>query len=89
MCDEVARTEDKVLRAKEERRYLLQRLLQYQTLSEMSSLPGQGSTGEGSRRKHSDQHSSSRRDDRKGKSKHKHKKAKKSDRGERSCVRMG
>ncbi|KAE8623834.1 hypothetical protein XENTR_v10005752 [Xenopus tropicalis] len=34
LCDEIARTEDKFIRAKEERRFLLKRLLQLQALSE-------------------------------------------------------
>ncbi|NP_001091430.1 transforming growth factor beta regulator 1 L homeolog isoform X1 [Xenopus laevis] len=34
LCDEIARIEDKFIKAKEERRFLLKRLLQLQTLSE-------------------------------------------------------
>uniref|UniRef100_A0A1A7YSG1 Transforming growth factor beta regulator 1 n=1 Tax=Iconisemion striatum TaxID=60296 RepID=A0A1A7YSG1_9TELE len=38
LCDEVAHIEEKFLRAKEERRFLLKTLLQYQTLSEGEAL---------------------------------------------------
>ncbi|XP_047248792.1 transforming growth factor beta regulator 1 [Girardinichthys multiradiatus] len=39
LCDEIAHTEVKFLRAKEERKFLLKTLLQYQTLSEGELLP--------------------------------------------------
>ncbi|XP_010755426.2 transforming growth factor beta regulator 1 isoform X1 [Larimichthys crocea] len=39
LCDEVAHLEEKFLRAKEERRFLLKSLLQYQSLSEGEILP--------------------------------------------------
>ncbi|XP_029964045.1 transforming growth factor beta regulator 1 isoform X2 [Salarias fasciatus] len=39
LCDEVAHLEEKFLRAKEERRFLLKSLLQYQSLSEGDVLP--------------------------------------------------
>lgn len=39
LCDEVAHLEEKFLRAKEERRFLLKSLLQYQSLSEGELLP--------------------------------------------------
>ncbi|XP_055370026.1 transforming growth factor beta regulator 1 isoform X5 [Betta splendens] len=39
LCDEVAHLEEKFLRAKEERRFLLKSLLQYQSLSEGEMLP--------------------------------------------------
>ncbi|KAM9317563.1 transforming growth factor beta regulator 1 [Pholidichthys leucotaenia] len=39
LCDEVAHLEEKFLRAKEERRFLLKSLLQYQSLSEGDLLP--------------------------------------------------
>ncbi|XP_017163883.1 transforming growth factor beta regulator 1 isoform X2 [Poecilia reticulata] len=39
LCDEIAHTEEKFLRAKEERKFLLKSLLQYQTLSEGELLP--------------------------------------------------
>ncbi|XP_041657288.1 transforming growth factor beta regulator 1 isoform X1 [Cheilinus undulatus] len=39
LCDEVAHLEEKFLRAKEERRFLLKSLLQYQTFSEGEILP--------------------------------------------------
>ncbi|XP_036005611.1 transforming growth factor beta regulator 1 isoform X2 [Fundulus heteroclitus] len=39
LCDEIAHTEEKFLRAKEERKFLLKTLLQYQTLSEGELLP--------------------------------------------------
>uniref|UniRef100_UPI003AAA3FBE transforming growth factor beta regulator 1 n=1 Tax=Centroberyx gerrardi TaxID=166262 RepID=UPI003AAA3FBE len=39
ICDEVAHLEEKFLRAKEERRFLLKSLLQYQSLSEGELLP--------------------------------------------------
>uniref|UniRef100_A0A1A8FV17 Transforming growth factor beta regulator 1 n=1 Tax=Nothobranchius korthausae TaxID=1143690 RepID=A0A1A8FV17_9TELE len=39
LCDEVAHIEEKFLRAKEERRFLLKTLLQYQCLSEGEALP--------------------------------------------------
>uniref|UniRef100_A0A3Q4HPR6 Transforming growth factor beta regulator 1 n=1 Tax=Neolamprologus brichardi TaxID=32507 RepID=A0A3Q4HPR6_NEOBR len=39
LCDEVAHIEEKFLRAKEERRFLLKSLLQYQSLSEGELLP--------------------------------------------------
>ncbi|XP_059186868.1 transforming growth factor beta regulator 1 isoform X2 [Centropristis striata] len=39
LCDEVAHLEEKFLRAKEERRFLLRSLLQYQSLSEGEILP--------------------------------------------------
>ncbi|KAM4590392.1 transforming growth factor beta regulator 1 isoform 1-T2 [Fundulus diaphanus] len=39
LCDEVAHTEEKFLKAKEERKFLLKTLLQYQTLSEGELLP--------------------------------------------------
>lgn len=39
LCDEVAHLEEKFLRAKEERRFLLKSLLQYQSLSEGDMLP--------------------------------------------------
>ncbi|CAN9511543.1 unnamed protein product [Ophioblennius macclurei] len=39
LCDEVAHIEEKFLRAKEERRFLLKSLLQYQSLSEGDMIP--------------------------------------------------
>uniref|UniRef100_A0A8C5EK26 Transforming growth factor beta regulator 1 n=1 Tax=Gouania willdenowi TaxID=441366 RepID=A0A8C5EK26_GOUWI len=39
LCDEVAHLEEKFLKAKEERRFLLKSLLQYQSLSEGEMLP--------------------------------------------------
>ncbi|KAJ3591251.1 hypothetical protein NHX12_009197 [Muraenolepis orangiensis] len=39
LCDEVAHLEDKFLRAKEERRFLLKSLLQYQSFTEAELLP--------------------------------------------------
>lgn len=39
LCDEIAHLEEKFIRAKEERRFLLKSLLQYQTLSEGEILP--------------------------------------------------
>ncbi|XP_070761390.1 transforming growth factor beta regulator 1 isoform X1 [Enoplosus armatus] len=39
LCDEIAHLEEKFLRAKEERRFLLKSLLQYQSLSEGEILP--------------------------------------------------
>uniref|UniRef100_A0A3B4ZFD8 Transforming growth factor beta regulator 1 n=1 Tax=Stegastes partitus TaxID=144197 RepID=A0A3B4ZFD8_9TELE len=39
LCDEVAHLEEKFLRAKEERRFLLKSLLQYQSVSEGEMLP--------------------------------------------------
>ncbi|XP_047450800.1 transforming growth factor beta regulator 1 isoform X2 [Mugil cephalus] len=39
LCDEVAHLEEKFLRAKEERRFLLKSLLQYQSVSESEMLP--------------------------------------------------
>lgn len=39
LCDEIAHTEEKFLRAKEERKFLLRSLLQYQTVSEGELLP--------------------------------------------------
>ncbi|KAM9853188.1 transforming growth factor beta regulator 1 [Aulostomus maculatus] len=44
LCDEVAHLEEKFLRAKEERRFLLKSLLQYQTLSEGDVLPAPSSS---------------------------------------------
>ncbi|XP_070551402.1 uncharacterized protein [Ptychodera flava] len=38
LCDEAARTQDKLLKTKEERKFLLKRLFQYQTLSDVASL---------------------------------------------------
>ncbi|CAL9684293.1 unnamed protein product [Knipowitschia caucasica] len=39
LCDEIAHLEEKFIRAKEERRFLLKSLLQYQSLSESELLP--------------------------------------------------
>ncbi|XP_015228184.1 PREDICTED: transforming growth factor beta regulator 1 isoform X2 [Cyprinodon variegatus] len=39
LCDEIAHTEEKFLRAKEERKFLLKSLMQYQTFSEGELLP--------------------------------------------------
>ncbi|XP_017275627.1 transforming growth factor beta regulator 1 [Kryptolebias marmoratus] len=44
LCDEVAHIEEKFLRAKEERRFLLKTLLQYQSVSEGEVLPPPGSS---------------------------------------------
>ncbi|KAM4567143.1 transforming growth factor beta regulator 1 [Odontesthes bonariensis] len=44
LCDEVAHLEEKFLRAKEERRFLLKSLLQYQSLSEGDLLPTSSSS---------------------------------------------
>ncbi|XP_061574871.1 transforming growth factor beta regulator 1 [Cololabis saira] len=44
LCDEVAHLEEKFLRAKEERRFLLKSLLQYQSLSEADVLPAPSSS---------------------------------------------
>uniref|UniRef100_UPI0037E8956E transforming growth factor beta regulator 1 isoform X4 n=1 Tax=Semicossyphus pulcher TaxID=241346 RepID=UPI0037E8956E len=44
LCDEVAHLEEKFLRAKEERRFLLKSLLQYQSFSEGEILPTQSSS---------------------------------------------
>uniref|UniRef100_A0A3Q3FST4 Transforming growth factor beta regulator 1 n=1 Tax=Labrus bergylta TaxID=56723 RepID=A0A3Q3FST4_9LABR len=44
LCDEVAHLEEKFLRAKEERRFLLKSLLQYQTFSEGEILPTPGTS---------------------------------------------
>ncbi|KAF3693002.1 Transforming growth factor beta regulator 1 Nuclear interactor of ARF and Mdm2 [Channa argus] len=44
LCDEVAHLEEKFLRAKEERRFLLKSLLQYQSFSEGEILPTPSST---------------------------------------------
>ncbi|KAK2846978.1 hypothetical protein Q5P01_009977 [Channa striata] len=44
LCDEVAHLEDKFLRAKEERRFLLKSLLQYQSFSEGEILPAPSSS---------------------------------------------
>ncbi|XP_068440731.1 transforming growth factor beta regulator 1 isoform X2 [Clinocottus analis] len=44
LCDEVAHLEEKFLRAKEERRFLLKSLLQYQSFSEGEMLPSASSS---------------------------------------------
>nr|XP_006823307.1 PREDICTED: transforming growth factor beta regulator 1-like [Saccoglossus kowalevskii] len=38
LCDEVARTQEKLVKVKDERKFLLKRLLQYQTPSEVASI---------------------------------------------------